>query len=149
MDINTFMKDSILGYILEKINLEEFNNNKEYPKCFVEKSSKQLSQYSEEFSHFWSCEIKRIIIYNEVEEESLVKTNNSILFEYNTTNNNSVLFSTVKNIVFGPLNQGQVLFNYFPFHLLRDVILLFIWKDLIYAVVGRWIYISFLIFILS
>ncbi len=67
------------------------------------------------------------------------KEHNNTLFEYNLSVNTSIVFSTVSNIISGPLQQGELLLSY-------QLILKIYYTSI---VVGRWIYISFLIFILS
>lgn len=104
-----FHNRKYLRLYLGEINLNEFNNNKQYPKCFVEASSKKLAEIDEIFDHLWSCELKRLHIYNEDEEKN---PKSNPIFEFSFPNNNSVLFSTVSNLITGPIDQGTVLIEF-------------------------------------
>ena len=132
--IKYFSDRKYIRLYIGEINLEEFNGNKKYPRCFVQQSITKLALQNEEFYHLWSCELKRITLY-----DSEGKEHNNTLFEYNLSVNTSIVFSTVSNIISGPLQQGELLLSY-------QLILKIYYTSI---VVGRWIYISFLIFILS
>ena len=106
-----FNKRKYLRLYIGEINIDDFNNNKDYPKCFVANSSQALSKYSEEFNHLWSCTMKKITILNETVDINN-KKDNTILYNYNITVNNSAVFSTFSNMVYGPYIQGEQLLNY-------------------------------------
>ena len=92
-----------------EIDLDEFNNNQKYPKCFVENATSQLIKFNEEFKHLWACELKKIVIYETSEKDDDKK---NTLFELIPNINNSVLFTTVFNAISGPLEQGNKLIDY-------------------------------------
>ena len=88
-----------------EINLEEFNNNQNYPKCYAKDTTEQLNQINKDLNHLWSCGLKSVKIIDDSNEKI-------VLFEYFPPDKNIVLFSTVSNIITGPIEQGEKLIDY-------------------------------------
>ena len=88
-----------------EINLEELNNNQNYPKCYAKDTTEQLNQINKDLNHLWSCGLKSVKIIDDSNEKI-------VLFEYFPPDKNIVLFSTVSNIITGPIEQGEKLIDY-------------------------------------
>ena len=86
-----------------EINLEEFNQNKNYPKCYVENTTKRLSTINDDFNHLWACDLKKVRIQIKKDNEISDEPGYEIIPKIN----NSVVFSTVTNEISGPFEQGK------------------------------------------